>query len=315
MVAWFAAAALSALPACRRRNRTHATPTAPAPQCEDVAFGAPAFDALVLGRGSSAGLLYETHIDRLTDVARAQSMLEAATRTDPTIVPMNTRLALHGDVLGLVQRLRAARRSSTMLDALIRAATALATRLTPRPGDVQDSQAVPIAASTALGPGWIEHGSELSSLMHERLFGMRRIFRILTRGDERALVSQLVTVDTSGHAVRSPISGEIERLRFAGDRVAEARVWHLDHGHLRCRGVGHELVEVGAVAHVPADGANGFLLESDTPIALTDLPCTRCHRDRGTMSLPTDVPEPTARHAALLRTFEREVATWQMVTQ
>jgi hypothetical protein len=158
----------------------------------------------------------------------------------------------------------------------------------PSQCDGPPSDAARLLAPQAVGvlEGWIEHGTELPSLQHARLFGLRRVFRVYLRGEERALLSQLVSIDAEGRPHTSCVVGELEMLSVGPAGARWGRVWELDREAL-AGGAEQSRREVDAVSHVPGLGADRFLLEETSPIPLAKIPCRRCHDDEGLLSLPS----------------------------
>ncbi|MEZ4339280.1 MAG: hypothetical protein R3B82_21880 [Sandaracinaceae bacterium] len=254
------------------------------PACTDGIWGEPAYDAL---DALNDPALLEADEATLRDAARR---LRRAGDRDPRLEPP-ARVALQNDVWGVWQRARAQPVSSSAHHAVEAAAARLVRRLAP-PRVPPWEVGLPPPVAAALGPGWHEEESELPSLQHERLFGLRRVFHVARQGtDRRALFSTLVAIDAEGQPRITPWVGDLEILRFSGGRLVEARVHELDRRTLRCHGPDRALRSVREVRHVPGTGAHGFLLEADPPASLDDLPCARCHEDDGLMSLPT--PELT----------------------
>jgi len=166
---------------------------------------------------------------------------------------------------------------------------------------VEAPDALPVPAPLA---GFRELATELPSLQHERLHGMRRVFVLARRAHVRALYSRLLAVDPRGEVYVSEVVGEIEWLRFspcptqAGPEtggsetdcvdaivegpLVEARVWKLERE-------GFSLHELDAVREIPALGADAFLFQVPEPVLLEDLPCATCHeREDVGMALATD---------------------------
>lgn len=96
------------------------------------------------------------------------------------------------------------------------------------------------AADRWIGPrvGWADRKGDACGdgrlLRHDRTYGGARAFRPIRSGDTRAIVAQLVAVDTSGAAHVTPFVGEVEVLRGAGESrtmcVAELDADGLLHG-------------------------------------------------------------------------------------
>lgn len=213
-------------------------------------------------------------------------LVEKAAGEDASGLTARQRIVLQNDVWGWIQRTED---SPPVATKLLRA---LAVDDDAMLGGLDE---VPTHAAIA---GMTERTSDLVSLSHERLYGLRRLFRIYVSKDRRALVSQLVAIDGRGRARLTNVIGDIELLEFAtsapvADRVPEVgRVFHLDRSNAA-------LVEVDRVEHVPDVGANGFLLELDEPVPLSNFPCARCHDDAQQMSLPVE-GDPKPRLARLL---------------
>ena len=261
----------------------------------------PAFDALDGVTAPAEGLIGTER------GARLRQALERAAAHSPATLSAEARVALQNDVWGLWQRTRELPSSSEPAAAMERAAARLIAHLAVAAPD-RWRPGLPQAVAAALGSGWTELESELPSLQHERMYGIRRVFHIARRGDdERALFSTLVALDPSGRPTITSIPGEIEWLRFEGDALVEARVFELDRRALREHGSARALMEVDEVAHIPTTGANRFYAEFDPPAALdppaplASPPCVRCHDDAQLMSLPTPSFELGDRYGALLQ--------------
>lgn len=252
--------------------------------------------------------LFATDVDALApgtsrDLAE---LLEAAARTSPESVPLAARIVLQNDVWGLWQRLqrrRVSNRNTTLdLDRLLRASARLVVVLAPPAGGsfrAADPAEIPPTAQALLpsNDGWRELGTDLLVLSHERLFGLRRAFRIFVREPpvsptsqgklqtlERALVSQLVAVAPDGTPMLTSIVGEIERLSDMPDSRSasplSAQVLELERRALRCQGESRSLVEPSMIHGVPGLGANRYLATFEPPAAPTGAVCVRCH-DQG----------------------------------
>lgn len=259
--------------------------------CGAGIYGQATYDALA---GDPS--LFRTDTDWV-ETAEGRRLLRAlrdAGQTEPTF-PTASRIALQNDVWGLWQRVEAMPLASTRRRALLTAAERVVRRLAP---DVLD--APPRALPPPLREGWRELESEMPTLQHERLFGLRRVFRIAlrTEGRERALFSQLVAIDRRGRLVRTEVFGDLEMLELAGDELVGARLFELDRRALRCGGPA--LVEATMAHRVPGLGANGFLATFEPPAMLQALPCRRCHDDGEMMSLPSPSLRVGARHGDLL---------------
>lgn len=265
----------------------------PEPACAEGTWGEPAYDAL---EELNEPDLFERPPDALD---RFAGRLAAAARATPRLDPA-ARITLQNDAWGVWQRARAQTSSSGARHAIEAAAARLVRRLAAGP-IVALGPGLPRPVATALGPGWREHESELPSLQHERLFGLRRVFHVARRGeDERALFSTLVAIDARGTPRLTSVIGDLEVLRFEGARLAGARLFELDRRNLRCHGPTRALREVHEARHVPGTGAHDFLARFEPPVPLRELPCAECHDDDSMMSLPAAGLAVGGRFEALL---------------
>lgn len=249
-------------------------------------------DASVLLGSPSAGVMAER--------------LELAARSIPAALSPRARVALQNDAWGMVERVEASEESSANAAEIAGAGRALVRALAPSAEEVRElaGEALPATARRVLpaAEGWRERGSEMPVLSHERLFRLRRIFRVLEKPGGRALVSQLVALDRDGEPQLTDVIGEIEVLAIDPDGSQRGdRVLHLDRRGLRCEGAGASLEEVLELAHLPGDGADGLLVELSPPVAVRENPCARCHeRGEAPMSLPSDAVDPADRIRRLL---------------
>lgn len=263
-------------------------PQAPEVRCGPDVYGVGPLDALMVPiapfEGAPVFVRDVAAMDSTGALATLTGRLRAAHEAELGGLSPASRVVLQNDIWGVVQRLQRAGVSSSHVTQAQEAAVALVRRLAPPPGTLgwTLAQGLPPGAPEPL-VGLKEHGSELVSLQHERLYGNRRMFRIFIDGPRRALLSQLVAIDTNGEAYLTSVIGEVERLQLSGNAVVAAAVHHLDRRGLRC---GEGLKEMKDVLHIPAEGAHAFLAHFDTPQPLVDLPCTECHRSAMMMSLP-----------------------------
>ncbi len=211
---------------------------------------------------------------RLEQVAQRLEQVALAETSEPTV---RRRVSLQNDAWGVVARIAAHPMNEPRLERLGRAATHLAWRsaLDPNELDAVTATAQTPAEVRAAAPSLREGGTEMPVLSHERLFGLRRLFRVGSgREGERFLFSQLVGFDSNGRKALTSICGELERLRFDDGTLIEATVWKLDRNDLT-------LHRVDSVQHVPSLGADRFLLRETAPVSILpsprQLPCARCH--------------------------------------
>ena len=287
---------------CDEPRRDEPAPPAGGESCGPGVYGSPAHDALLEPTIEERPALNDPFVEAWIDTPIASALadrLERAARADPSRIPGPARIVLQNDVWGLWQRVTAVPRSSENRTRLAARAAALVHRLA-FDGPDEPPSAIPAPIAPVLA-GYVERESELPSLQHERLFGLRRIFHVALRGtNERALFSSLVALDGRGRPRRTAIVGDLEMLAFEGERLVRARLFELDRRRLRCEGPSRALREVDRAAHVPGTGANGHLARFDPPVPLVDLPCVRCHDDAMEMSLPHRGWTVGARHRALL---------------
>ena len=281
-------------------------------------YGIAPFDALVelpLPDGTPA-VFWTGDVGALLDPAVAPLLLErlraAYDHTPEQLVPMQ-RVVLQNDVWGLAQRLEEASGWSSEGRALHIAAQALVMHLAlPSPALAElHGTGVPHAFSGEFDdPSWGEIDTELPVLSHERVYGIRRLFRLMRNGSQRALVSQLVAIDNHGAPHLTSIVGEIEQLTSAenpDDPPISARVFELDRRAIRCDGPEAQLNEVSAIEHIPGTGANGFFVAFDEPVALSEMPCHQCHEDSRPFALPLEGTVPELRRQLLLDQLAAEL--------
>ncbi len=243
-----------------------------------------------------ARVLFATDASTLVSPAvapRLSDALSEASAAPLDEVPLDARLSLQNDVWGLWQRLDEAP-PGPVRDGLRARAAALIVHLAPAASALGDGSALPSLARRALPEreGWRERGTEHSVLSHELAFGLRRIFRVLTREAEldRAIVGQLVALDDEGTAHLVPLAGGLEVLQLSEGRP-RTRVLELSRHSLRC---GPPRLEPMDLVHgVPGLGVNRPLAALEPPAPPTPSVCAQCHEDvEGRpdllMSLPTD---------------------------
>jgi len=281
---------LDAMTSSRALDPPATTPT----DCAPGLWGVPALDSLWEVRGVGGGPLvwevgaFEASLTTAT-TATLLKAIQAATEADLGTLPPAARIVAQNDLWGLLQRLRGTSAGGAL--ELEAALEALILHLAPDEQSAASlfNQDMPPHAARLLPTedGWQEMDTEHAVLSHERAFGLRRLFRLFSRGkDGHALMSQLVALDARGKPHLTSIVGEIEQLRMSDGRAAEAHVWELDRRALRCRGVDASLHEADRITHIPGRGATSFLLELDAPETVVSLPCLRCHDDPDPFSLP-----------------------------
>ncbi len=275
-------------------------PSAAPPACSAGIYGIEAYDALYEFEIAGRPALYVTSTDAIVENAGPLlEQIERALAADPSSLVPPARIVLQNDVWGLAQRVPA----SGELAPLARALASLVRRLALPAALFHAEIGVPGAALQALAPsaGWREVGTEMPVLGHERAFGLRRIFHVLERENARALVSQLVGLDTDGRAHATEVVGDLEILFHTDtEPVAGARLFELDRRAVRCFGADRGLHETDRVSFVPGLGASSFFLELDPPEPIASLPCARCH-DGEVDSLPSAAIEPEPRLRSLVR--------------
>lgn len=269
---------------------------ATAERCAPERWAVPALDALwSVQSARGEPLVWEvTELERsLTGDATATLAERArdAARADVSSLRPAARIAAQNDLWGLLQRIR--KTSAGGAPELEKALESIIMHLAPdaKSLDALSGDELPAHVGRLMpkADGWQEMDTEHAVLGHERAYGLRRLFRLLSRGDDgHALVSQLVALDASGKPHLTRIVGEIEQLGLTEGKVTEAHVWELDRRALRCRGVEQSLHEATRIRHIPGLGASSFLLELDEPEAVASLPCLRCHDDPNPFSLPIE---------------------------
>ena len=237
--------------------------------------------------------------DRLAS-SSGMDLLQAALAVDPASLDARTRVIVQNDLWGSAQRLRL--RGDPTRAAELASAVAWAWALPAQALTTLDGQRLPAAARALLPEreGYLEHSSEHQVFVHERAFGLRRVFRLVLAGERRALVSQLIAFDRDGAPHLTDVVGEIERLQFDGHRLNHAQVLHLD----RHRQV---LEEVEYVDQIPSHGATSTIVGFRPPRRVAELPCVQCHDDAQMMSLPLPTEDPSTRIAHVLGRARAEV--------
>jgi len=258
--------------------------------CAEPLYGDPHLEALydVLAAGEPAMLTAD--VDALLEAGPTLiPLLDQARTVSATSIPRVAREVVLADAWGAAARLQRSAVSNPARESLTHALGALMRHLAIEPDEAQQGHHPPPAALVIVPAedGWTEFDTEHSVLTHERVFGLRRVFRIFVRGDHeaRALVSQLIAIDSNGEAYLTSIVGEIEMLELDADGPTGARVWRLDRRHLGCGDV--MLEEESEVQRIPDIGADGFILDLPAPESLATMPCARCHEDADAFSLPT----------------------------
>ncbi len=219
-------------------------------------------------------------IDTMTGDALATALataLDAPFRLEP-----DAQVIWQGDVLGLRDRAGSLNESSEARAAIVQRADRLVSKLSlaPRPALISPPGALPPSIVSHL-PGFSVQTSELPSLMHERAFGLRRVFFVALSEDgaTRALYSRLIAWAPGGDPWLTNVVGDLEILRFEDGALIEARVFDLERETSTLRELTH-------AAGVPGIGADHHVALFDPPVALSALPCASCHDDDTMMSLP-----------------------------
>jgi hypothetical protein len=226
--------------------------------------------------------------------------VEAARRADPARLTTEARVLLVNDLWGVYQRATEGRAEQIDTAPLAAAVAGLIARLAPTPAELARVAPPPIA--TALpGSGWTERATELDELSHERAFGLRRVFHVFTRDDdrERALVQTVVALDAEGGAHDSGIVAGVEHIAPRGDHVVVEV--------LERRPGSANLEPVTSIEAIPLGGANRSLIDFDSAVVVSPELCARCHAGDGLRggpgatlnALPT-TGDPRPRQRALL---------------
>jgi hypothetical protein len=220
----------------------------------------------------------------LEETAALSSALARAEATDPTTVSTLDRIVVQNTALGVAMRLGDAATTAPAAKRVVQRFALPAAEL-----DAMGTAPWP-ALDLWIGPreGWVDRKGETCGdgrlLMHDRVFQGTRTFRPLRIGGRRALVSQLVAIDTDGLPHVTPAVGQIELRRGLGpgaaacvieispdalregdagglrpmeiDELASTKFVHrMDQGHVGCIGC-HGGGGIGDFADVPADEAD-----------------------------------------------------------
>lgn len=278
-------------------------------------------DDLYASRIDDVPLLLRADIHLHLDAPEVKTLLAAlrvVSSSDLSSLDGRVRVVVQNDVWGAWQRVSASEDAHPARALLAESASSAVRALAIEGPDVApNALPVSIVQHLPLADGWREREIEVPSTQHERLFGLRRLFRVVEREPdargfggvvppiERALFSTLVAVDAQLVPRRTNVVGDLEMLRFDGDRLVGARLFELVRERLACGEVA--LVETGVATRVPGLGANGHLAEFDVPVPLAELPCATCHDTSEPMSLPSSTLPVGERHGALLAGVRREI--------
>lgn len=267
-------------------------------------------------------LLVRADLAKHLDAPATRALLDVLTSvTQRGLEPLDveTKVVVQNDLWGLWQRARALDDAHALRAPLVDAAARAVRKFTTVDEDIAPS-ALPHVVARVLPArdGWREREIEVPSTQHERLFGLRRVFRVIERdrvdrafegvvpATERALFSTLLAIGPDGSVRRTDVVGDLEVLRFDGDVLVAARLFELPRERLACGEVA--LVETDVALRVPGLGANGHLAEFDAPVPLSRLPCATCHDSAEPMSLPSSTLRVGERHEGLLESAREEVA-------
>lgn len=303
------AGAAATAPGAEEGAEEAAVPDHEAAPCDEAPYGDARLGALYAVQAAGDPAMLTADVEALLSAASTLTpLLEAARQVPATTIPRVAREVVVADAWGAAARLRRHPISSQQGDALGESLRALMGHFALSPHEVEGDHRPPPVATRLLHPadGWAEFDTEHSVLTHERVFGLRRAFRIFIRGDHeaRALVSQLIAIDREGKAYLTTIAGEVELLELDADGPTAARVLRLDRRSLGCGDA--RLEEEREVQRIPDVGADGFLLDLLAPESLATMPCARCHEDADAFSLPTRRTAVSDRLTPLLRRAEAD---------
>ncbi len=307
---------------CNRGGEPAARADRPAAElnaaCPEPLYGDPHLKALYDVHAAGEPALLTADVDALLEAGPTLiPLLDEARAVSLVGIPRVAREVVLADAWGAAARLQRGAVSSPARESLTRALGALMRHLAIQPDEALRNHRPPPAA-LAIVPvedGWAEFDTEHSVLTHERVFGLRRVFRIFVRGDHeaRALVSQLIAIDANGDAYLTSVVGEVEMLELDADGPTGARVWRLDRQHLGCGDV--MLEEDSEVQRIPDIGADGFILDLPAPESLATMPCARCHEDADAFSLPTTRTAVADRLTPLLTRAGRNARAISLVSE
>lgn len=234
--------------------------------------------------------------DGLVPTEAIAAALDAAAALDPAALLPFERVVLQNTALSVVLRA-----SSDDVGALPRARGIVqAFALDAEALDALGAEIDPVA-DRWIGPrlGWKDRKGDACGdgrlLRHDRTYGGARAFRPLRSGDTRALVAQLVAIDTQGVAHVTPFVGEIEVLRGEGDARTTC-VAELDADGLRDGAPGGlrrvQRDEVPRTKFIKANASGNFS-------------CSTCHTNGGGVG---DFEDVSVEEGATLGTNRRRAA-------
>ena len=226
------------------------------------------------------------------------------------------RIVLQNDIWGLWQRASGAEPSIRTQRVAEACATVIERLAVDRRADpLNDRDTFPAAVAPYVR-GFRRQESEMPSLLHEAVFGARRVFYVAVRGavgeQQFALYSTLVALDENGAVYQTDIAGDLEMLRFDGETLINARAFELRRDHL---GAGasqplESLHEVFEISRVPGLGTNAHVARFDPAERLSDLPCASCHDDASPNSLPSTRYPLGDRDTRVLQQALSRAPTW-----
>ena len=238
--------------------------------------------------------------ERVEETPELLEALSDASNQDPTALTIFERVVVQSTALSLALRAH---------DELAERAWSVVERFAATPQELEALGSVAdVSVEGWLGPrrSWHDRKGEQCGdgrlLLHDRFFAGARAFRPIRTGAWRALVAQLVAIDTQGGAHVTPFVGQIE-LRRGLDPEAPVCIVHLDEEALRGGAP-------GGLRRAQLDRlAPTRLVQHASPGAIA---CMNCHGGHGIGDFD-DVPEEEAaslrmnRQSALVELIEMRV--------
>jgi hypothetical protein len=212
------------------------------------------------------------------DWALWRDAVRVAKTIDPSSLSVEERVVAQNAALRMGVRSIGGRESDARND-IARDCARLVQRLALPAGTLVDLGDAPTPeVDQWLGPRdrWIDKRPFLRPLMHDSVFAYSMAFRPLQAGHVRAMMGQLVAVDTDGLAHVTPLVGKIE-LRRGHAHVAPACVLVRDPRLARC-GVPAGLRAVLSLDHLPK---NTFFHR----VAPGRVGCEACHAGSSPLNL------------------------------
>lgn len=236
--------------------------------------------------------------DTLASSEATVSALDAVARLEPERLDVFERVVVTNTALSVVLRVSSDEYGAVPLAKVVARAFALPAETLEALGAEVDP-----VVERWLGPRalWSDRKGvscgDGRALRHDRTYRGARAFRPVRSGDTRALVAQLVAIDTDGMAHVTPYVGEIEVLRGAG-AARSTCVAELDADGLRAGAPGGlRRVRREGVPHTP------FI----KPAGAGAFGCGACHAESGSGGAGDFADVPRDEGASLMQNRRRAV--------